>query len=273
MSTNAKKKGEPIDTEYRVISCGTQITQYQKPYLKYTLENAEGQVNAFAWGETEVPNIIGLEPIRVIGRIRRLDQTPVIDIIETESRWLEGPESGTRLLPRSRCFTPEALDRLIQVYESIQSSHLKQFCDDAFSELDLGIPFLQLPASGSHHHAEPGGLLLHSVEVAELVSTNHMLSDHDRDIGIVAAIFHDVGKIRTLSGKSKTGLYIDHELLTLELLAVPLKYLEQKHSREADELRYCWTSRIPPMNQKLVTAAARALKAADQSSARNGITP
>lgn len=259
---------QPIDAEFRVMSFGQQVNQFGETYIKYTLENAQGQIKGFEWRTDKLPHLLKFEPIRVRESVRRHNDTPVIDTQEVESLWLDEPEEATRLLPRSQCHHVDALDRLVSIYESIQSPPLRRFCDQAFNEMKLAIPFMQRPASNNHHHNIQGGLLLHSVEVAEYVSAIQTLSEQSHDIATVAAIFHDIGKIRTLSRNTETTLYIDHEIYTLELLCHPLSVLEQKHLRIAEELRYCWTSRIPATRQRLVTEAARALKTADHSSAQ-----
>jgi len=82
----------------------------------------------------------------------------------------------------------------------------------------------QLPASEYHHHAHPGGLLDHSLEVAAFAAKlrqRHLLpagaapEDQAREAeawtaGIIyAALLHDVGKIAT-----------DMEIITLKLSPV-----------------------------------------------------
>ena len=64
------------------------------------------------------------------------------------------------------------------------------------------------------------------------------------DLAIVGALLHDAGKTVTLrnGGKFSPASYaLDHDALTLEVLAPYLKRLDSVNSDLADALRYVWT--------------------------------
>ncbi len=83
------------------------------------------------------------------------------------------------------------------------------------------------------------GLLVHSSDVAMQVFSQHLIPETERYIGTIAGLFHDIGKIRTLSTNSTSpSLYLDHENYTLEILAPHLHLLERKNKQFADTLRY-----------------------------------
>ena len=77
----------------------------------------------------------------------------------------------------------------------------------------------------------------------------------DYELGLVAALFHDIGKILTLTyemNRTSLGRGLDHDKLTLEVLAPYLKQLDRDWPEGARQLRYLLTwklnQRIPKFN-------------------------
>lgn len=146
------------------------------------------------------------------------------------------------------------------------------FLEHAFNDPALTTRFLTLPASQQHHHARPGGLAEHSMEVA--VSVNRLLQDQDeaqRVLASVAGLLHDFGKTTTHQGdgrRTATGHVLDHEALTLELLAPALKALEAMWFDGALALRYLLSGTHSARNtQRPLMPALIAIRSADQLSA------
>ncbi|WP_300321496.1 hypothetical protein [Idiomarina sp.] len=150
-------------------------------------------------------------------------------------------------LPLSQCPQPDVFKAFLVLYARIQSPLMRSFIDDVLLQPKVGISFLQCPATLRSHHAYVGGLIEHAVEVAWNVSGVHALTDIERDVAVVAALLHGIGKTRTLSaGATKTalGTLVEPELLTLEVCADALDNLEYQSQSLANQLRYIWTSGI-----------------------------
>jgi 3'-5' exoribonuclease len=64
-------------------------------------------------------------------------------------------------------------------------------------------------------------------------------------LGIVAALFHDAGKVITMQANKKTpvGYMVDHDALTLEALYYPLSRLDSCWPEAAIALKHIWTCR------------------------------
>lgn len=77
---------------------------------------------------------------------------------------------GIELLPSPLCPVSGVLIRLAQLVRDIEVPVLKQFLNHMLSRDEIVLPFLTAPASICYHHNYPGGLLEHSVEVAEIVA-------------------------------------------------------------------------------------------------------
>ena len=84
----------------------------------------------------------------------------------------------------------------------------------------------------------------HSLECAEIVKSIPLFSKMDIELGSVAALLHDVGKIRTLaSGLKSTGacFLLNHDALTLEVISPYLKRLDDDWPDGGSALRYLLT--------------------------------
>lgn len=103
------------------------------------------------------------------------------------------------------------------------------------------LPLVRTPASPRYHHNQLGGLLSHSLAVADFVSKEFRQGTMKFDIAITAALFHDLGKKQTLNdnvSRTAIGSLIDHDALTLELCAEQLAVLSQNHPHVANHLRH-----------------------------------
>jgi 3'-5' exoribonuclease len=88
--------------------------------------------------------------------------------------------------------------------------HLKAVCFTVLSDPE----FERAPASAGHHpgpHQQPGGLSLHTLEVAEHAIALAGVDEVLQHRAIVAAVFHDYGKVYEYAVKSgavaKTAFY------------------------------------------------------------------
>jgi hypothetical protein len=139
-----------------------------------------------------------------------------------------------------------SLEQLGDLFDYISHPALKQFVGSVLSDTSIVFPFVSLPASRQHHHSAAGGLLDHSLECASIVSRSYEFPEYEIELATVAALFHDVGKIRTLRSVGKhasAGHVLDHDALTLEVLAPHLQRLDSICTDAGLGLRYLWTWR------------------------------
>jgi len=136
---------------------------------------------------------------------------------------------------------------LLHLTESITMDPLKDFVREVITDRSLMKDFIQIPASKRHHHSFPGGLFSHSLEVALLtrqtVKSLSGVSINEMEVAMVAALFHDIGKTKTLGMESHTdlGRLMDHEQFTLALLIPHLERLSEVWPKGYDALQYLLT--------------------------------
>lgn len=165
------------------------------------------------------------------------------------------------------------LNRFKQLRESIKSDSLSLFLKNVFDD-DLYHKFIHAPASVKHHHSCVGGLLQHSLEVAEHVANQAYESSDEHDIAVVAALLHDIGKVRTYNKNghlSTLGRLVNHDSLTLEICAGALKQLDETWPDAAITLRHIWTCSTPGARygHTIASTLAHTVQYADRVSVSN----
>lgn len=151
------------------------------------------------------------------------------------------------MLPYRAAIYPYDVFKVVRFVEMIENQDLQQFVTDVLLQPKVTLPYLRNTASSNHHHSYLGGLLRHSTDIVEL-ALEKALTGLEKDIVIVAALLHDIGKVETLDENmhlSDTGKLIEHDDLTLEICAEPLASLSQKDAQLAMIVRHCWTCASP----------------------------
>ncbi|PLA73473.1 hypothetical protein CYQ88_10965 [Hydrogenovibrio sp. SC-1] len=159
---------------------------------------------------------------------------------------------------------------MIEAVNSLSVAPLKTFMRMVLSDVPLMKSFVSIPASKRHHHSFPGGLLSHSLECALIThsSVNSLIevSQNEKEVAIVAALLHDVGKIETLGLQEHTsmGKLLDHEKFTLSVLAPHLNELKKFWYKGYEVLTYLlnWKSSMGYCQY----VVGNAIKIADQMS-------
>ena len=124
--------------------------------------------------------------------------------------------------------SPVPLDDMRQefagVVASINNPHLKSLMDSFVSDSDFMYGYCKAPAAKGMHHVYLGGLLEHSLSVARLVdAVVPLYPDLNRDLLVVGALLHDLGKVAELSYErafeyTDEGRLIGHISIGIEML-------------------------------------------------------
>jgi 3'-5' exoribonuclease len=245
-------------------------TRDGKQFARMYLEDINGTIPAYIWQPDEDIPLVDLSCVQVEGVIRLHEKGAVVDVKQVIPA-PKFPEDVIRLIPRSLCPLLWQMPLLESILDSIQLPWLKQFVMEVLSEDAISFPFVACPASLRYHHKYPGGLLRHSIESTQIIERYEEFPAEKKELGMVAALFHDIGKVRTMTPEMKRtalGKAMDHDKLTLEVLAPYLGRLDATHPVEAAELRYIMTWRPGKQDYGIPkTPLANAVLAADRISA------
>ncbi|MDZ7808943.1 MAG: TraI domain-containing protein [Arhodomonas sp.] len=150
--------------------------------------------------------------------------------------------SPLELLPGDRLPEPENLFRLLTLVESLRTPGYRALVEEVFRDRELAYLFATLPASRRCHHTGEGGLLAHSLDVAEGVrrATGHLaIGRLRREALILVGLLHDIGKalLNTREGYRLPSSRGEHAALIDYALATPMARLK---ARDLDAFTALW---------------------------------
>lgn len=264
------RHGAIFNGTFRLRHPFSKIAKNGSPFLSVTLEDATGEIKAYSWSKKISSTIYkDFDCVNLTGKIREFNSTWIADVHEAE-RIESKPEYPLTLIPQSVCPLPALLQQLNDLVRSISNNAIRGFVESVLADDEIAFPFISAPASRQHHHSIAGGLLQHSLECVAMVSRFIEFTDAELELGIVGALFHDVGKTRTLKSVGKLtsiGFICDHDSLTLEVLAPHLHRLDAICPDAAIALRYLWTWRNGKNHRPIpLITIADAIAAADRIS-------
>lgn len=209
-------------------------TRTGDPYLELVLADRSGTVPARAWAEAaqryasefEEGDFVSVqarvETYRnalqlIVESIRRL--TPE----ERDGGKLPGFDSSL-LVPTSERSLDEMWTKLMALVATIEPDPLRALTAHLLTKTEAD--FREIPAAVSNHHAYIGGLLEHTLEVAEGVA--RFAEDQaglrlHRGLAVAGAVLHDIGKLGEFENPiaprySFTGQLIGHLLLGRDMV-------------------------------------------------------
>ena len=130
-------------------------------------------------------------------------------------------------------------NKLANYIKAVHTPTLRKLLETVFSGNTYDA-FVHNPADMKLHHAYIGGLLQHSVDVADLaVAMADRIEGVDKDLVIAGALLHDIGKIKEISAEigfpyTNAGRFMGHIAMTSMMvqeaafkLNIPAQRLEQ----------------------------------------------
>lgn len=248
--------------QYLLTSCTEHRTRYGAPFLKCRLEDSSDQMAVYVW-ETSglielVRSLAAPAAVQTVFSTRLLNGQTIGDLQAIFA--IEDVEviNAAQLLPRSAC--PEcalsALRSVAELVDSLSSPNLRRFLNRVLLDGRIGRPLLTCRASQTHHHADPGGLLVHSVEVMESCTTSlacSKMSALELDITRIAALLHDIGKVRTVGSGRVRPVHcklVRHETQTNRLLEPHLEWLRTRDPSAAAGLDYIFDFLAQPAGSR-----------------------
>ncbi|MGO2262592.1 TraI domain-containing protein [Halomonas sp.] len=263
---------------YRLTGRVVEFDNAKTPFLKLRLSDCVGdQIAMLNLSKTTVPERIGHLDFVTASGVKCLSGQFMLDEFRKASRNEVTSMDTLQSLPRVYSPVPEVFDKLVTTVQSLQSECLQAFLTRVLERKDRLEAFLNAPASVHYHHAYPGGLLEHSLNVANnavamLRLNEPAMSRLMQETCFVAGLLHDIGKTYTYDSKGKPNAawkLCSHDAFTLEACAYGLAYLDKHAPDLAIILRHVWTCASPGARygQKAAITLARYIRDADGQSA------
>ena len=258
-------EGDRLVGCYCVVSKQIGVTKNDKPYLRLQLADRSGEIEGRVWEDAERIHELVAEGdfVGVRGRIESFRGQRQLKVEGIEPLTVAGDDMEL-FLPR----TPHDLERLEAELDgliaSVEDSGLNALLRRLLGrDTETGRLFRRAPAAKRNHHAYVGGLLEHTVSVAWVCSAlaRHYGGAIDRDLLVVGALLHDIGKTREIAvgagfPYTDEGHLLGHIVIGIRMVAdaardVPELSAERalllQHLIASHQGKYEWQSPRVPM--------------------------
>lgn len=209
------KEGESINGVLAATTIKIPKTRNNSTYLDLRLTDGRTVIQAKLWdfaGDKPKGNIFYIRA--VVGSYNGLYQLTINELRPANP---EEYNPGDFLPP---CPVPitDLWARWDKLANQVVEDKLRELLELARSKYKN--KFEHAPGAIYHHHAHLGGCLLHSIRVAEIASNiNIFEGDVNRDLLIVGALLHDIGKLFSYEWSdgvfaySNEGQFLEHTVL------------------------------------------------------------
>jgi len=244
--SDIKKEGDVRDyflVERKAIYSG----RSNQRYASLRLKDRSGAIEARIWDRVDELSA-GFERndiVYVESKARAYQEQLQLNVtaIRKETRDLN-PEEMREFYPE----TPSGIEKLIgdfnRLINGMKNDHLVRLFSELTRRKELLEKFFLVPASLGVHHVSLGGLLEHSVSVAEIALPAAALTGADPDIVVAGSFLHDIGKIDEIGLKGGVFAYTDkgrllgHITLGITLLEELIAHSEGFPPFLADALKH-----------------------------------
>ncbi len=222
-----------VESVFLVKDKVTAMAKNGKPYMTVRLMDRSGELEGRIWDRVdELEERFRKDDfLWVRGRASRYLGKMQLVIQELKAL----PEAEVNMedyLPTAPRDRQEMAAEFAARVREVKDPHYHALLEAIMADADLFRRFCLAPAAKSMHHVYVGGLLEHSLAVADLageICRRH--PDVDRDLLVTAALLHDLGKTEELSfrrsfdytddGKLLGHIVIGVEMVTDKIRAIP----------------------------------------------------
>lgn len=242
------RPGLQVEDIYLLSAKETKVTKAGKPFYRLRLSDRTGSIDCTVWeieamsAEIKVGDLV-TATARVTeyqGKMQ-LEATRVVPAPPNVAQPQDFLPSTYRDVEELKGFLRFHID---SVYDPDYRALLAKIFDDpGFMQA-----FVTAPAAKHNHHAYLGGLLEHTVAVADICEfVGQQYGRVDRDLLLTAALLHDVGKVEELSYETvidftDAGRFLGHVIQGVALVWAKAKELPSFPETKLHQLLHCLVS-------------------------------
>ena len=195
------------------------------PDMTMTLNDGCQKYHAKKWkvSEEESQKLSASQFLRVSGSVDQGDYAGEVTVTSFEAA--QAPADVSPYLRAKHDDHGSHLARFEALMDTVGEPYLRQLLERVFDKQQVYWPqYCGAYAAGKMHHAYPGGLLHHSVEVAELCfAFCDVIPTLSRDLLVACALLHDIGKLDEMDHGLGAGEYTDAGVLSGHIMSGVLK--------------------------------------------------
>lgn len=217
------------------------------PFLRLVLSDKTGTIDAVMWDNVEPADAAVAEGmfVRAAGNVSAYKGTPQLTLTGL-GPCDAGQVDAADFLPVTTGDVNAMFRRLLAMTRAMTSPDLKQLLERFWADDDfVEKRFKRAPGAKMMHHAYLGGLMEHTLAVAELalVVADHYSDRLDRDLLLAGAILHDIGKTREfvydiIIDYSDEGRLLNHMVLGIMMVEEKIAQVEHFSPERANLVKH-----------------------------------
>jgi 3'-5' exoribonuclease len=228
----------------RKVTNGT--TKVGKPFQTLLLQDKTGSIEGKIWSPNDpaFEDVEEKDYVEVSGDVTSFNGALQIRL-ERVSKAQEGTYKASDYLPSTDKNPEEMYKELLRLVDSVKTDYLKELLDSFFRDPDFKKRFCFHSAAKSVHHGFVGGLLEHTLSVAQICN---FYAKHypmiDRDLLITAALCHDIGKLEEIAPYPQNdytdeGQLIGHIVIGAGMIRDKIRDIPHFPHKKEEELLHC----------------------------------
>jgi 3'-5' exoribonuclease len=195
------KKGDRIEGVYLLSKLDLRKTKYGDSFFAFELSDRTGHMPARQW-EANAEQFAILAEAPVVYVVGVVDEW--MNEIQLKVTKLDPVEASLEelhfLIPHTPYDVEQLFGELTKTFESLENPYLREMFSKVLADPVFAGKIKETPAASSYHHNYLGGLLEHIVSLLRVSEqVLHAYPRLNRDLVLVGAFLHDIGKVEELS--------------------------------------------------------------------------
>jgi len=266
------KPGDKVDS-YFSVNYKKPVSEYKYGWMfEFRAADRSGQITVKYWGGQDKESIERTQTsfsrddvVRIRGDVNEYKGVAEVSVSEknggTVSKVADGEYDVSELI-KTYPNIDDMTKLLLDLVDTVEEPDLKRLLDSFFKDKEFMKLFAACPASIQLHAAAVGGLLKHTLDVAQVcLSVTELHTELDRDLVVTGALLHDIGKIQSFKvtsniNQTEEGNLIGHVILGDQTVFARIKDLKDFPNQLTSKLRHIllahhgrkeWGSPVEPL--------------------------
>ena len=228
------KAGDKIDSVFSVHYKKSPSDYRNGVMFEFRVADRTGQITVKFWGGVDAEEVAKMHSsisrdsvVRIRGAVSEYRGQTEIAINPADGEGFSALSDGeyelTDLIEKRKDID-ELIARMSELIGSVTDSDLSALLDRVFGDEAFMKRFSECPASIMLHSSEIGGLLYHTINVADhcLIAWKQY-GQMDRDLLLTGALLHDIGKVESFRvttniNQTEEGIFLGHLVIGMTMV-------------------------------------------------------
>ena len=227
--------GQQVDQAFQAADKQLRVNRQGGKYILMRLSDRTGTIAAMLWNADETMFDTFDRGDYIFCRGRTQIHNGNLQVIVSKLERMDPSEIELADFERFDAQSADKLQtRLRELLTGIRNVHLRELGETYLGDESLMSQLRVAAAAVSNHHAYPGGLLRHTIDLMEMCQAiGPRYPEIDTELLMFGAFLHDLGKIEELSSGGEIsytdrGQMLGHIVIGVQMLGDRISALEEK---------------------------------------------